>query len=132
MKKILIVEDDQYIRELLTQSLSSEGYDVLQAGSGEEGIESVYLNIPDLIILDLLLPKIDGFEVLRILKDKPGTKHIPVVILSNLGQQEDIERGMELGASEYLVKPQFSLNQINERIKSAFDKAKSNQQNQNK
>ena len=108
-KNILIVEDDQFFRDLLKKKLSSLGFNILEASNGEEGIDITKQKKPDLIILDLLLPNIDGFEVLSKAKANPDTSKIPVIIVSNLGQQEDIERGLKLGAADYLIKSQFDI-----------------------
>jgi len=117
MKKILVVEDDKFLRELISRDLVKEGYDVVEAVDGEKGIESIKKENPDLVLLDLILPGIDGFEVLSRMKSDPALSQIPVIILSNLGQRDDIERGLELGASDYLIKAHFTPNEIIEKIK---------------
>jgi len=119
-KNILIVEDDQFFRELLTKKLSSEGFTMLEAANGESGVEMIKEKKPDLILLDLLLPGIDGFEVLSKVKADSNTSNIPVIILSNLGQQEDIERGLKLGAADYLIKSQFDIDSIVEKVRSTI------------
>jgi len=117
MAKILIVEDDKFLRELIVRKLSQENFDVVEAIDGEDGIKKVKETIPDLLLLDLILPGIDGFEVLSKIKEEPATASIPVIILSNLGQREDIERGLKLGAVDYLVKAHFTPNEIIEKVK---------------
>ncbi|PJA02465.1 response regulator, partial [bacterium (Candidatus Gribaldobacteria) CG_4_10_14_0_2_um_filter_36_18] len=112
MQKILIIEDDKFLRELIVRKLSQENFDVVEAIDGEDGIKKVKETIPDLLLLDLILPGIDGFEVLSKIKEEPATASIPVIILSNLGQREDIERGLKLGAVDYLVKAHFTPNEI--------------------
>lgn len=116
-KKILIVEDDKYLRELLSQKLLKENYDVLDAGDGEEGVRLAKEGKPDLILLDLILPGIDGFEVLSRIKESPDTSSIPVIILSNLGQKDDIEKGLKMGAIDYLIKAHSMPAEIVEKIR---------------
>lgn len=117
-KKILIIEDDKFLRELIVRKVASEGFDVSEAVDGEEGVKLIKEMKPELILLDLILPGIDGFEVLGKVKEDPSLAQIPVIILSNLGQKEDIERGLKLGAVDYLVKAHFTPGEIIEKIKS--------------
>lgn len=115
-KKILIVEDDKFLRELIARKLAKMGYEILQAVDGEKGMESIKENKPDVILLDLILPGIDGFEVLsRIGKDRELSE-IPVLVLSNLGQKEDVEKALNLGASDYLIKAHFTPEEIIDKI----------------
>jgi len=116
--KILVVEDDKFLRELISQKLSREGYTVIEAIDGEKGIESIKENVPDIVLLDLILPGIDGFEVLAKMKSDPNLANIAVIILSNLGQKDDIEKGMEMGANDYLIKAHFTPGEIIEKIQS--------------
>ena len=116
-KKILIVEDDKFLRELISRKLQKEGYMIVEAVDGEEGEKKIKEEKPDLILLDLILPGIDGFEVLSRIKQDPTLASIPVVILSNLGQKEEIEKGLKLGAVDYLVKAHFTPAEIVEKIK---------------
>ena len=118
MAKIVIVEDDKFLRELITQKVLKEGYQVAEATDGEEGVTKIKEEKPDLVLLDLILPGIDGFEVLRQIKENAETSNIPVIILSNLGQKDDVERGMKLGAADYLVKAHFTPGEILSKIKS--------------
>lgn len=119
-KKILIVEDDKFLRELIAQKLIKEGYDIAEAVDGEKGIKSVKEEKPDLILLDLILPGIDGFEVLAKIKEDPVLSQIPVIILSNLGQKDDIERGLKIGAVDYLIKAHFTPGEIIEKVKAVL------------
>jgi DNA-binding response OmpR family regulator len=114
---ILIVEDDKFLRELISQKLIKEGYNILQAVDGEEGLDKIKKEKPDLVLLDLILPGIDGFEVLARAKEDPEVVKIPVIILSNLGQKEDVEKGMGLGAVDYLVKAHFTPGEIIDKMK---------------
>lgn len=116
-KNILIVEDDEFFRDLLKKKLLSLGFNILEAANGEDGVEQTKQKKPDLIILDLLLPNIDGFEVLSKVKANADTSLIPIIIVSNLGQQEDVERGLKLGAADYLIKSQFDIESIVAKIK---------------
>ncbi|MCH7828791.1 response regulator [Patescibacteria group bacterium] len=118
MAKILIIEDDRFLKELITQKVRQAGYEVVGAMDGEEGLTLAGEELPNLILLDLILPTMDGFEVLRKLKEQEATKNIPVIILSNLGQKEDIDKGMQLGAIDYMVKAHFTPGEITEKIKS--------------
>jgi len=122
MAKILIVEDDKFLRELIARKLTAENYQISEAIDGEEGLKKIKEEKPDLVLLDLILPGIDGFEVLSRLKEDPSLASIPVIILSNLGQREDVERGMKLGAVDYLVKAHFTPNEIIEKVKQALTK----------
>jgi DNA-binding response OmpR family regulator len=119
-KNILIVEDDKFLRELIVQKLIKEGYDVAEAIDGEEGIKKVKTVKPDLVLLDLILPGIDGFEVLTKIKEDPSLVRIPVIILSNLGQKDDVERGLKLGAIDYLIKVHFTPREIIDKIKNTL------------
>lgn len=107
MPKILIVDDDTFLSGIYATKLDLEGFQVLTAHDGEEGIKAAQKDKPDLILLDVLMPKLDGFEALKRLKADAGTKDIPVIMLTNLGQKEDIEKGLEDGAVDYLIKAHF-------------------------
>ena len=115
---ILIIEDDKFLRDLLVKKLIQEGYKVSEAIDGEEGFKKIKEEKPNLVLLDLILPGIDGFEVLSRMKNSPELSKIPVMILSNLGQVEDVERVRKLGVVDYIVKAHFTPNEIVERIKS--------------
>lgn len=117
MAKILIIEDDKFLRELIARKLLKEGYQIVEAIDGEEGLKKVKEEMPDLVLLDLILPGIDGFEVLAKMKDEPKISLIPVLILSNLGQKDEIEKGLKLGAVDFLVKAHFTPEEIVEKIK---------------
>jgi two-component system alkaline phosphatase synthesis response regulator PhoP len=104
-EKILVIDDEEDILELLRYNLSREGYKVSCAASGEETLRAVRSGIPDLIVLDLMLPGIDGLEVARQLKNDPKTRDVPIVMLSAKGEEADIVAGLELGADDYISKP---------------------------
>lgn len=116
-KKILIVEDDKFLRELIARKLTDEGFDIVEAVDGEDGIKKIKETKPDLVLLDLILPSIDGFEVLSRVKGDVSLASIPIIILSNLGQKEEVEKGLELGAVDYLIKAHFTPGEIIEKIK---------------
>lgn len=120
MKKILIVEDDKFLRELIAKKLQSENYQAIEAKNGEEGVQKIIVEKPDLILLDLILPGIDGFEVLKKAKENPQTAEIPVIVLSNLGQRDDVEKGMGLGAVDFLIKAHFTPREIIDKIKNVL------------
>ncbi len=104
-EKILVVEDETDILELIDYKLSQEGFQVLQASDGETGLEQARLSDPDLVLLDIMLPGLDGLEVCRRLKRDPVTETIPIIIVSAKGEESDVVTGLELGADDYLVKP---------------------------
>ncbi len=118
-EKILIVDDEEDIRELLRYNLAREGYDIVSADSGEKAIEKAMYLIPDLIILDLMLPGIGGLEVAKELKSKSNTKIIPIIMLTARGEEIDIVTGLELGADDYITKP-FSPRILIARIKAVL------------
>lgn len=117
MKKVLIVEDDQLIFSILSRELLGAGFQVANAYDGEQAITVTKEQRPDLVLLDILLPRKNGFEVLQTLKEDPELAKIPVVILSNLGQPEDIQKGRELGAVDYMIKVEFEPKQIVEKVR---------------
>lgn len=116
-KKIFVIEDDKFLRELMCEELQREGFSVGSAVDGEDGLQKVPQEMPGLILLDLILPGIDGFEVLKKLKENPSVSQIPVVILSNLGQKDNLDKGMSLGAIDYLIKAHFTPREIIAKIK---------------
>ncbi len=120
MNKILIIEDDKFLRELIAQKLTKENFEASEAVDGEDGIKKIKSEEPDLILLDLILPGIDGFEVLSRMRGDPALAVIPVIILSNLGQKEDVEKGLKLGAVDYLIKAHFTPGEIIDKIKAAL------------
>jgi two-component system alkaline phosphatase synthesis response regulator PhoP len=113
--KVLVVDDEVNITQILEFSIGAEGFEVIAAQNGEEAIEKARREQPDLIILDIMMPKIDGYEACRILKANPLTRNIPVVLLTAKGRDIDKRLGMEVGATDYIVKP-FSPNRLVERI----------------
>ena len=104
-EKILVVDDEEDILELVRYNLTKEGYGVICASSGEEGLNTAKLKLPDLIVLDLMLPGIDGLDVARALKTESNTKSIPIIMLTAKGEEADIVTGLEIGADDYISKP---------------------------
>ena len=122
MKKILVIEDELNLRKSIEEILSGEGYTVFTASDGEEGLQLAVSETPDLVLLDLILPKKDGFSVLKELRENEATAKIPVIVLSNLGEMEDVGRVLELGANRYLVKTDYKLAEVVEKVKETLDK----------
>ncbi|MDD5135692.1 MAG: response regulator, partial [Phycisphaerae bacterium] len=104
-KKILVVEDDEDIMELISFNLKKEGYSVVKALTGEEALKQAQSASPDIVLLDVMLPEIDGLEVCRNLKSDAKTKNIPVIMVTAKGEESDVVAGLELGAEDYVVKP---------------------------
>jgi len=117
MKKILFIEDDMALQKAFGTILKNKGYEVTSAFDGETGLKMAKEEGPDLILLDLILPKIHGFEVLKRLKEEKETQEIPVIILTNLEDTENVGKALELGATTYLLKTQYGLEEVLEKIK---------------
>lgn len=120
MKKILFIEDESVLQKTVGSVLKDEGYKVISATDGESGFNLAASQMPDLILLDIVLPKINGFEVLKKLKENPKTKDIPVIILTNLERVSDIDKALEAGATTYLIKVDYSLDEIVKKVKKAL------------
>lgn len=116
-KKVLIVEDDEHISKVYEIKLAKEGIPTSLARDGEEAVAKITAEKPSVILLDLMLPKKDGFWVLEEIKKNPDVANTPVIILSNLGQKSDQDRALALGASEYLVKVDYSIQEIIDKVK---------------
>jgi len=117
MKTILIIEDEPTLQKTMSVALTQEGYDVKNALDGEIGLKLAKELKPDLILLDLILPKVDGFEALEELKNNDLTKDIPIIVLTNLESTQEIERALVMGATTYLVKANYDLKDIIQKIK---------------
>ena len=115
--RVLLIEDERNVAELYRLKLSLDGYDVIVAENGEEGLNKALKVKPEVIFLDIKMPKMDGFEVLKILRESPQTKKVPIIILSNFDEQDLIEKGLTLGANEYLIKSQFTPEGISNKVK---------------
>lgn len=117
-KKILVIEDDEHVSKVYEMKFSKEGYNTIFIMSGEEAVEKITDEKPNLIILDLMIPKKDGFAILEEIKKNPSTASIPVLVLSNLGGKGDQDRALALGANEYMVKVNYSMQEVIDRAKS--------------
>jgi DNA-binding response OmpR family regulator len=117
---VLLVEDDRFLRRAAEATLRQRGFTVVTASDGEEALRQVAAVAPALVLLDLIMPKLQGFEVLKRLKADPSTRSIPVIVLSNLGQDSDVREAMALGATEYLVKSNLSLHELVTRVEAVL------------
>lgn len=115
-KRILIVEDEELIAELLEKKLKKEGYEILVAKDGEEGLILIKKEKPDLILLDIVMPKMGGFEVMEEMQKDEELKKIPVIIISNSGQPVELERAQKLGARDWLIKTEFDPKEVIEKV----------------
>ncbi len=120
MSKILIVEDEGFLVEALKDNLEAEGYKIEVAMNGEEAVEKIHAHKPDLILLDLLMPKKDGFYVIEEVKKDTDLKEIPIIVLSNIGGDTEIKRAIEMGADDYFVKSQHPIEEVIEKVKDAL------------
>ncbi len=117
MAKILIIEDEEIMYSLLSKKLRQEGYEVEVAKNGEEGLEKMEEIKPDLILLDIIMPKKGGFEVMEEMRKKEELKNIPVVVISNSGQPVELDKAKELGARDWLIKTEFDPTEVIEKVK---------------
>ena len=120
-KKILIVEDDSFLQGLVSRKLKASNYDVFIALSAQEGFKILEGGVvPEMILLDLLLPNIDGFEFLAKIRENPMLKSVPVIVFSNLSEEKDILKAKDLGINEFMIKSNFTLDELLEKIKSVL------------
>ena len=126
MKKILIIEDDSFLSEMYSTKLIQEGFETEIAINGKQGLDKIKSIKPDLVLLDIVLPKMDGFEILESVKKDSKLKNIPIVLLTNLGQKNEIEKGLLLGADEYIIKAHFTPTAVVTKIKEIL-KSKNNE-----
>jgi len=117
MAKILIVEDELVLLELLTGKLEFEGYTTISAKNGEEGLQKIRSERPDLVLMDIVMPKMTGFDVLREIAKDDSLKEIPIIIISNSGQPSELEEAVKLGAKDYLIKAEFNPQEVIEKMK---------------
>lgn len=115
--KVLLIEDDSFLLSMYTTKFEIENFSVIAADDGEKGLRVARENRPDIILLDILMPKMNGFEVLAELKKDPLTKDVPVILLTNLNQKDEIEKGLGMGAKDYLIKAHFMPSEVVEKIK---------------
>lgn len=116
-KKILLIEDEPLLAKLLRQHLEKEGFLVTVNGDGQEALKTLHEEKYDLILLDIILPKISGFELMETLRSDPSLEKAPIIVISNLGQDKDIERGQSLGAVQYFVKAKVSIEELVTQVK---------------
>jgi len=121
MKTILFIEDESSLQKTLSRFLENSGYKIKSALDGEIGLNLAKKELPDLILLDLILPKKDGFEVLKELKEDEKTKDIPVIVLTNLEGTTDVQKALALGATTYLVKANYELSEVTRKIKETIE-----------
>ncbi len=124
-KKILVIEDELDIIKIIEFNLTQEGYNIISINSGKEAISTVQKEEPDLIILDIMIPDLDGFEICKLLKANDNLKHIPIIMLSAKSQEHSIVTGLELGADDYITKP-FSVHILVARIRAVLRRKKPN------
>lgn len=124
--KVLLAEDDSFLREICTKKLVHEGFTVIEAADGEQTLIEVKKNLPDIILLDIILPAIDGFEVLKKIRSDADKKinKIPIIMLTNLGQADDIKKATDLGANGYIIKAHFTTAEIIDKVKTQLGIAK--------
>lgn len=130
-KTVLVVEDEADIRDVVRFHLKKEGFNIIEASTGEEAIEKTRLERPDLIILDLMLPTLSGFDVCRAIKNDPRTSDIPIIMATARGEDGDIVAGLELGADDYVVKP-FSMSVLAARVRAVIRRKKMARVDENK
>lgn len=119
---VLVVEDDAFLSSLVAGQLVKEGYQVSAAHDGKEGWDAMQEKVPDLVLLDIIMPALSGFEVLKKMKADPKLKDVPVIIFSNLVQEQEIEEGHQLGADDFLVKAKFTLREVLNKIQALLEK----------
>ena len=121
--KILIAEDSSTVRRLVAARLSADGYEVIEAADGEEALALARRDRPDLLILDKVMPKLDGFEVVRAMREDPGTRSVPIVMLTERTSEDDVLGGLQLGVEEYMPKP-FSPHELSARVRRTLERAR--------
>jgi len=122
--KVVLVEDDKFLQKILVTKFAKEGFDVRAASDGEEGLRLIVEDPPNIVLLDLILPKMTGYDVLTEIKANSKISHVPVVVLSNLGQEEDMTRAKSLGATEFMVKADISINAVVQKVKEVYVREK--------
>jgi len=120
--KVLIIEDDSYISDMYKIKFEASGFEVIIASDGVAGLKVLEKNRPDIILLDIIMPKMDGFSVLKAIKDNLTLSKIPVMLLTNLGQRENIEKGLKLGAASYVIKAHFTPSEIIKKVNEMLKK----------
>ncbi len=121
-KRVLLIEDEKMLSTMYATKFTKEGFDLIQAFDGEEGLEKATTVEPDIILLDIIMPKLDGFVVLKKLKQDATLKKLPVILLTNLGQDEDIKKGKQLGADDYFIKANHTPQEVVDKVRTFFEK----------
>ncbi|MCK5085034.1 MAG: response regulator, partial [Candidatus Pacebacteria bacterium] len=122
--RVLLVEDDDFLRKICKTKLEREGFDVSVAINGKEALKKIMEGDPQIVLLDIILPTMDGFEVLKRVKEDPSKSSIPIIMLTNLGQENEIEKGFKLGAEDYIIKAHLTVGEIIEKVKEILKKKK--------
>ncbi|MFH0906641.1 MAG: response regulator [bacterium] len=122
MKKILIIEDDPFLSEMYADKFNKDGFQADICIDGKIGMDKIKADKPDLILLDIVLPKMDGFEILKEVKGNPELKDIPIILLTNLGQKNEVEKGLSMGADEYIIKAHFTPTAVVAKVKEMLSK----------
>ncbi|HSR89037.1 MAG TPA: response regulator [Candidatus Udaeobacter sp.] len=120
--QILIIEDDAFLAEIYQKKFEMEGFKVILASNGEKGLADIKKKKPDVVLLEVLLPKMDGFAVLEAAKANSSTKNIPIILLTSLGQKDDVQRGLDSGAADYLIKTHFQPSEIVDKVLAVLPK----------
>jgi DNA-binding response OmpR family regulator len=120
--KVLLIEDEKMLSTMYATKFAKEGYDLVQAFDGETGLAKAKSETPAVILLDIIMPRLDGFAVLKALKSDATLKSVPVILLTNLGQDEDIKKGKALGAADYFIKANHTPAEVVDKVKSLFEK----------
>lgn len=121
-KRILLVEDDRFLSDMYSTKLAESGFEVELAVDGEEGLAKIKEKKPDLVLLDIVLPKKDGFEIMQEVRKDESLKNVLIIALTNLGQKEEVEKGMKLGANDYIIKAHFTPTEVDAKIRALFAK----------
>lgn len=122
MPKVLLVEDDEMLHGMYTQKFKNQGYEVVSAYNGADGLKLAETEHPDVILLDVIMPKMDGFVALKKIRKGNTTAKIPVILLTNLGQEEDVRKGRELGADDYFIKANHTPQEVVDKVKALLNK----------
>lgn len=116
MRKILIIEDDTFLQDLEANKLKKDNFEIITASTGDEALEKINEPNIDLILLDLILPGVEGLDILKKIKENKNTKNIPIIVFSNLSEEKDIQKAKEIGATDFMIKSNFSLSELAEHI----------------
>jgi DNA-binding response OmpR family regulator len=118
--KVLIIEDDSYISDMYKIKLEADDFEAVIASDGMTGMKMLRRQRPDAVLLDIIMPKMDGFSILKSIKEDPKLKEVPVILLTNLSQKENIKRGFDLGAADYVIKAHFTPSEVVKKVKNVL------------